>query len=144
MIRGPLEVLWQRNRYCHVAREASPIPPSPQAASVFLEVALSCQSYQPTNVVAIGEATGEILRKAGATIVFSPSKSLAKVLGDELPLVPGGSHRVLYPASRRAASTLEDKLSGRGFEVVRLNTYDTVPAEWTPREEVGAARASTG
>lgn len=103
---------------------------------MFLDVVKTCSKYKPSNIVSIGEATGDILRKAGAEIIFSPSKSLAKVLGDELPPVEGRTTRVLYPASRRAANTLEGKLGGRGFEVVRLNTYDTVPAEWTAEETV--------
>ena len=66
---------------------------------------------------------------------------------------------MLYPASKRAAHTLEDGLHGRGscggeegeggregggegegrlFEVTRLNTYDTVPADWSEADEAMA------
>jgi len=140
------------------------LPPPPQAAQVFLEAARTCTLYKPTNLVSIGEATGELLKKAGASIVFTPSKALAKVLVVELPEVHeerGGMRRrktakVLYPASKRAARTLEEglqkrglweevveeegegmggeKQSGRLFDVIRLNTYDTVPADWTDEE----------
>ncbi len=73
----------------------------------------------------------------------------------ELPPVPaseeGGGRprsrptptRVLYPASKKAQRTLEEGLQARAgpggealFEVVRLNTYDTVPAEWGEEETV--------
>jgi len=108
-----------------------------------------------------------LLKKAGAGIKFTPSKALAKVLAVELPEMEeekvGGKEgdmksrrtaRVLYPASKRAAHTLEDGLYARGvceegereaqgereggsrlFEVTRLNTYDTVPAEWSEADE---------
>jgi len=65
-----------------------------QAASVFLEVAKTCQNYHPDNIVAIGEATGTLLKKEKATIIFSPSKAMAEVLGDELPFKPGGNNKV--------------------------------------------------
>ena len=38
----------------------------------------------------------------------------------------GHAPRVLYPASARARTTLQKGLEERGFEVMRLNTYDTV------------------
>ena len=149
------------------------LPPSfpfSQAARVFLEVAQACSTYKPTNLVPIGEATGMLLKQAGAGIKFTPSKALAKVLAVELPEKEeeeeegkGGGRktkrtaRVLYPASKRAAHTLEDGLHARGvceageggregereggrrlFDVTRLNTYDTVPAEWSEADEAMA------
>lgn len=88
--------------------------------------------------MSIGEATAALLKKEGASIIYTPSKSLAKVLAVELPAVARDKKktRVLYPASKKAQSTLEDGLTSRGFEVMRLNTYDTVPAEWSEEEQV--------
>lgn len=153
-------------------------------------MAQTCPTYQPTNLVPIGEATGALLTKAGGRIAYTPSRALAKVLAAELPPVEGkevggwvggrfggggvvgstsqcgreristsayctthasptvhiykGPTRVLYPASKKAQKTLEDGLAARVgadgkplFEVVRLNTYDTVPAEWGEAEAVG-------
>uniref|UniRef100_A0A803N3Z6 Uroporphyrinogen-III synthase n=1 Tax=Chenopodium quinoa TaxID=63459 RepID=A0A803N3Z6_CHEQI len=37
--------------------------------------------------------------------------------------------RVLYPASVKASSEIEDGLSSRGFDVTRLNTYTTVAVQ---------------
>ncbi|CAM9412619.1 unnamed protein product [Ectocarpus fasciculatus] len=54
----------------------------------------------------------------------------------------GGGPRVLYPASAKAQKTLESGLQARGFEVRRLNTYDTVPATWDESAEAAAAGAS--
>ncbi|KAJ6872258.1 hypothetical protein NC651_031381 [Populus alba x Populus x berolinensis] len=60
-------------------------------------------------------------------VAFTPSKATGKVLASELP--KNGSKRctVLYPASAKASNEIEQGLYNRGFEVVRLNTYTTVP-----------------
>ncbi len=47
-------------------------------------------------------------------------------MGAELPRVPGGSDTVLYPASVKASTDLQDSLTAAGFTVTRLNTYNTV------------------
>lgn len=63
-------------------------------------------------------------------VAFTPSKATAKVLASQLPR--GGDDEkcsVLYPASVKASSELEEGLSSRGFEVTRLNTYTTVPVQ---------------
>lgn len=61
--------------------------------------------------------------------------------GSEVKVNPA-PRRVLYPASAKAQKTLESGLAARGFEVRRLNTYDTVPAEWDMAAEGAAAGAS--
>lgn len=113
-------------------------------------MAKACPTYQPTNLVPIGEATGALLTKAGGQIAYTPTKALAKMLAVELPPVEGkaGPTRVLYPASKKAQKTLEEGLAARVgpdgkplFEVVRLNTYDTVPAEWGEAETVSSGSA---
>lgn len=38
----------------------------------------------------------------------------------------GGTGRVLYPASCKASTELQDGLAASGFTVTRLDTYDTV------------------
>lgn len=40
--------------------------------------------------------------------------------------MPGGNNRVLYPASAKASTLLQKGLEARGFDVLRLNTYNTV------------------
>lgn len=54
---------------------------------------------------------------------------------------PAQRPRVLYPASAKAQKTVESGLEARGFEVRRLNTYDTVPATWDDDVEAAAAGA---
>jgi uroporphyrinogen-III synthase len=40
--------------------------------------------------------------------------------------IAGGNDSVLYPASSKAGTDLQDSLTSTGFKVDRLNTYDTV------------------
>lgn len=40
--------------------------------------------------------------------------------------MPGGNNVILYPSSAKASTLLQDGLEKRGFEVLRLNTYNTV------------------
>lgn len=79
-------------------------------------------------VAAVGTATEKALEENGIGVSFTPSTAIAKVFCKELP--GGAGSRVLYPASFRARTTLQDGLAERGFEVVRLDTYDTVTATW--------------
>uniref|UniRef100_A0A2P2KKX1 Uroporphyrinogen-III synthase n=1 Tax=Rhizophora mucronata TaxID=61149 RepID=A0A2P2KKX1_RHIMU len=60
-------------------------------------------------------------------IAFVPSKATGKVLALELPKDSNKHCTVLYPASAKASNDIEEGLSNRGFEVLRLNTYTTVP-----------------
>lgn len=53
-------------------------------------------------------------------------QALGKVMGSELPHIPGGSDTVLYPASVKASTDLQDSLAAAGFQVQRINTYNTV------------------
>ncbi|CAL9079510.1 unnamed protein product [Musa textilis] len=52
--------------------------------------------------------------------------STGKVLASELPKY--GQNKVLYPASVKAGSEIEEGLSARGFDIIRLNSYNTVSA----------------
>jgi uroporphyrinogen-III synthase len=47
-------------------------------------------------------------------------------MGSELPHLPGGTDVVLYPASVKASTDLQDSLAAAGFTVNRINTYNTV------------------
>lgn len=47
-------------------------------------------------------------------------------MGAELPHVAGGSDVVLYPASVKASTDLQDSLAAAGYKVTRINTYNTV------------------
>jgi len=100
---------------------------SPEAASVLLEGWREA-GEPPLRCVSVGASTTKVLEEGGLEVVFEPTKATAKTLGAELPL--DGDGKVLYPASALAQETLQSALEGRGFEVTRLNTYNTVPASW--------------
>jgi uroporphyrinogen-III synthase len=91
-------------------------------------------------VAAVGKATEDALKEAGIPVAFCPSKATAKVLVQELPKNQAAA-TVLYPASARAETTLQDGLAERDFAVTRLNTYDTVTATWTDEQKSKAAQA---
>jgi uroporphyrinogen-III synthase len=104
---------------------------SPQAASVFLKAWESIDKPK-VQVVTVGKGTAKPLIAAGITPAFQPSEFTAEVLAAELPESLG--KRVLYPSSAIAENVLQSGLEARGFQVTRLNTYDTVPATWTDED----------
>ena len=106
---------------------------SPEAARVIAS-AWDVVRDDPLPVVAVGKATEKVLAEFGIPVVYTPSKATAKVLAKELELKGDGT-TVLYPASARAQTTLQDGLAARGFLVTRLNTYDTVTATWTDEQK---------
>lgn len=103
---------------------------SPEAANV-LASAWDDVRGNPPPVVAVGKATEEKLEDFGISVAFVPSKATAATLAKELELRDGEIlTSVLYPASAKAKKTLENDLAARGFDVKRINTYDTVTATW--------------
>lgn len=111
---------------------------SPEAAKV-LASAWDVVRDDPLPVAAVGKATEQTLESYGIPVSFTPSKATAQTLAAELELKNGGEEgkptTLLYPASARAQQTLQDGLTERGFEVTRLNTYDTVTATWTEEQK---------
>lgn len=105
---------------------------SPEAARVLAQ-AWNKDSVV-TSVVAVGKATQATLEKLGLVVDFCPSKATAATLVEELP-AKGEKTTLLYPASAKAALTLEEGLTARGFQVTRLNTYDTVTATWNHKQK---------
>jgi uroporphyrinogen-III synthase len=112
---------------------------SPEAAKV---VASAWESVRdkPVPVVAVGKATEKALEGFGIEVVFTPSKATAETLAAELDLKNGPGTTLLYPASTRAKQTLQNGLEERGFSVTRLNTYDTVTANWSSEEKEAAKK----
>eukprot|EP00882_Tetradesmus_deserticola_P008034 GHRQ01008463.1.p2 GENE.GHRQ01008463.1~~GHRQ01008463.1.p2 ORF type:complete len:238 (+),score=109.28 GHRQ01008463.1:329-1042(+) len=106
---------------------------SPESAAVFVEGWKAAGSPQ-VRVAVVGGGTGEVLAAAGVNPEFTATKALGKVMGSELPHVPGGSDVVLYPASVKASTDLQDSLAAAGFSVQRINTYNTVSGAALPRD----------
>jgi uroporphyrinogen-III synthase len=107
---------------------------SPEAAKV-LASEWDVVRDNPIPVAAVGKATEQALKSFGIPVAFTPSKATAKTLAAELAM-KGEETTLLYPASAKAKSTLETGLKARGFEVTRLNTYDTVTATWSSEQKV--------
>ncbi|KAL8130594.1 hypothetical protein V2J09_019749, partial [Rumex salicifolius] len=104
---------------------------SPEAASVFVNAWRSAGN-PPVRIGVVGSGTASIIKEVenssqAIEIAFSPSKAVGKVLALELPQNEDSKCSVLYPASVKASNDIEEGLSGRGFQVTRLNTYTTVP-----------------
>ena len=112
---------------------------SPEAAKVVAS-AWNAVANNPPKVAAVGKATQEALNQCGIDVFFTPTKATAATLVVELP--GEAPCRILYPASCKARKTLQEGLEGRGFEVVRLNTYDTVTASWTEQEIESAQKCN--
>ncbi|XP_010488809.1 PREDICTED: uroporphyrinogen-III synthase, chloroplastic-like isoform X2 [Camelina sativa] len=83
----------------------------------------------------VGAGTARVFEEAMQSaegllhVAFTPSIATGKVLASELPEKVGKRSSVLYPASLKAGTDIENGLSKRGFEVARLNTYTTVPVQ---------------
>ncbi|GLT92233.1 hypothetical protein SLE2022_100810 [Rubroshorea leprosula] len=107
---------------------------SPEAGSVFLE-AWTAAGTPNVRIGVVGAGTASIFHdvvrssKLSLDIAFAPSKATGKVLVSELPKDGDKRCTVLYPASAKASNEIEEGLSSRGFEVMRLNTYTTVPVD---------------
>ncbi|XP_021729626.1 uroporphyrinogen-III synthase, chloroplastic-like isoform X2 [Chenopodium quinoa] len=106
---------------------------SPEAGLVFLDAWRAAGSpHVKVGVVGAGTATvfEDVVQLSNCLeVAFAPSKATAKVLASELPRHGDKKCRVLYPASVKASSEIEDGLSSRGFDVTRLNTYTTVAVQ---------------
>lgn len=98
---------------------------SPEAAAVLLEGWEKAGRPQ-MRVAVVGGGTRDALVAAGVEPAFTASKAYGKIMGAELPHVPGGTDVVLYPASARASGDLQASLEASGFAVDCVRTYDTV------------------
>ena len=112
---------------------------SPEAASVFIE-AWEEAGKPSVRIAVVGGGTGEILEAGGVQVAYTATKSTAKVMGSELPKHPGGNNTVLYPASAKASTDLQDSLATSGFTVTRLDTYNTSGVKSVPPDQLQAAK----
>ena len=114
---------------------------SPEASRVFGEAVRSSgvpwDEGNAVKIAAVGKATEKALGKEGFSVSFVPSEATGETLAAELPPLDDdgreGPARVLYPASAKAANTIQEGLESRSglFEVTRLDTYDTVSAAFS-------------
>ena len=103
---------------------------SPQAAKVFIAACEEAgRAPESVKIATVGKGTSKPLQERGFHTLFEPSDSTAATLAVELPDTWG--KRILYPSSALAEAKLETGLSSRGFDVTRLNTYDTIENPWS-------------
>jgi uroporphyrinogen-III synthase len=119
---------------------------SPEAARVLStawnNVLKQNDDVKMPKVAVVGKATQAALEKLDIPVDFCPSKATAMTLVTELPTISESGTTVLYPASAKAATVLQDGLTERGFVVRRLDTYDTTTAVWTQEQkELGSTVA---
>lgn len=115
---------------------------SPEAASVFVQ-GWKDAGKPHVNVAVVGKGTGKILKATNEPMIqpkFTPSVANAEHFGPELPKIPGGNNRVLYPSSAKASTLLQEGLEQRDFRVLRLNTYNTVTVKHVKAETLDQAR----
>ena len=89
-------------------------------------------------VAVVGKATQQMCLSNNIPVDFLPSRALASVLVEELPMISSSSDSqptVLYPCSTKAANVIQEGLSKRGFAVTRLNTYDTIVNKFSPQQQ---------
>ena len=120
---------------------------SPEAAKVMASGWIAAGRPKLGKVAAVGKATQETLKELGIDVAFVPSKATAATLVKEIPpseaaTDEGRPTTVFYPASAKAKDTLQNGLEERGFTVLRLNTYDTVPSSWND-EQLSLAQSAT-
>jgi len=75
----------------------------------------------PLRVAAVGEGTGEVLRRGGLPPAFLPQRATAKDLAEGFP----EARQVLFVAGDLAGEDLERGLLARGIPVERLPVYAT-------------------
>ncbi|RYQ79497.1 hypothetical protein S245_012390 [Arachis hypogaea] len=99
-----------------------------------LFVVLRAAGMPHVKIGVVGTGTASIFKEAMQSskelldVAFAPSKATGKVSATKLPKI-GNKTTVLYPASEKASNEIEEGLSKRGFEVIRMNTYTMVPVQ---------------
>ena len=80
---------------------------------------------------AVGDETARLAGEAGFAAVASADGDAGDLAALMKQRLPDGS-RILYLCGRLRRPTFEAALSEAGFEVAALETYETLPADYTP------------
>jgi len=112
---------------------------APKAAEIFLE-AWDEAKRPDLQVACVGAETRRMVREKGLhPFATEHETATGSELIASLPLEKAS--RVLLPVSVKAGTSLQRELEARGFEVSRLDTYDTVPLGWGA-DELEMAKAA--
>lgn len=85
----------------------------------------------PLPLFAVGDRTAAIARERGFARVESAggeASALAALIGRAMPAATG----IVYLCGRVRSGALAGRLREAGFAVTPVETYDTLPVEWTP------------
>lgn len=88
-------------------------------------VASGAPPGEGTRVAAVGDATAEALRAAGWRVDAIGDEGAHALVEAMAAAADLQATRVLFPASSRAAPTLEERLAARGARVDRIEAYRT-------------------
>ncbi|KAK9855768.1 hypothetical protein WJX84_006925 [Apatococcus fuscideae] len=117
---------------------------SPEAAAVFLEAWQAAGQLQ-VQVAVVGQGTANILEDFPGFdkkyIRFIPTKADGKTLASTLPSGREGI-TVLYPASAKASTDVQDILKSRGFKCKMIRTYTTKTVEELTQQQLDAAASA--
>lgn len=95
---------------------------SPEAAAGIIHAWRQARCPALPKVAAVGRATAGAFDAVGVTVSFVPSRATGRTLCAEFA---EGDGRVLYATSLKAGRDIEEGLRGKGYDVLRLNTYTT-------------------
>jgi uroporphyrinogen III methyltransferase / synthase len=123
---------------------------SVNAVDRFMATLRDARELAGVQVAAVGPATADALRQAGVEPDLVPAEHSARGLVEEFPSRSAGATgtpgRVLFPCADLAPDTIPQGLTGKGWEVRRVEAYRTV-ARTAPEpallERVEAADALT-
>ncbi|WP_457630164.1 uroporphyrinogen-III synthase [Oceanithermus sp.] len=102
---------------------------SPTAAA-FLLKAWEQAGNPGLRVAAIGKGTARALEAGGLPVSYTSPQAYGSYLAADL----GGAGRVLWPTSALAGQGLQKTLDKRGFRVIRLDVYLTLPRSLSEEE----------
>jgi len=108
---------------------------SPNAAEIVLE---HSTGILPEHIAAIGASTAAVLRAHDLEPALVPERQLAAGLVEVFPSGPG---RVLAVQAVDGAATLVDGLHAKGWEVVAVRPYRSVPTSPTDEQRAAVAGA---
>jgi uroporphyrinogen-III synthase len=80
------------------------------------------------SVYAVGDATAKAARHAGFAAVASASGDAGRLAALVQEQLTPSAGKLLHATGREGSGTLETSLRGAGFDVVRLELYEAVPA----------------
>jgi len=110
---------------------------SPTAASFLLE-AWDRVGRPGLRIAAIGKGTARALEEGGMPVAYTSPQAYGEYLANDL----GGAGRVLWPTSTLAGSGMEKVLGERGFKLVRLDVYLTLPRRLSEDEKLTLSNAT--